>query len=661
MKYDIKNLTLQEKIELLTGVDGWHLSNANGKLKQVAVADGPNGLRKVDDFNNNQVPATAMPSLATVANTWNKELSFLQGETIADECVKNDIDVLLAPGANIKRTPLCGRNFEYFSEDPFLAGKMARSFIEGVQSKNVGTSLKHFAFNNREYERFTQSSEVDERTANEIYYPAFKEAIKANPWTIMCSYNLVNGVYASENAKLLKTTLREKLGFKGVVLSDWGAVRHGAKAVKGGLDLRMPYEENASSEIYKGLEMGYITESDINEHVLRILELIEKSEAPKKVTYTKEERHQNAVKIASEGIILLKNDGILPLKKGKITVAGRYDSDPDIAGDGSAKVVPENKIPVLSELLAKEIDGEVIAPKLWYNAYPNRPDVSLGYKIIYQNAYESDATILLVGTGKTVEREGHDRDDLKLSTYEEELILNTAKVTDNVIVAVYAGSAVDMSNWIDKVKAVIYVGYAGEGVHEALSDIIVGKLNPSGKLCETFPLSAQDSPTEYDKGNSFVDDYTEKLFVGYRWYDSYNIPVLFPFGHGLSYSKFEYSNLNVIKKNETNYTVSFSVENTSKFGGAEVVQLYIKDVFSSVVRPEKELRNFDKIFLKAGEKKSVTFELTSEDFEYYSTVIDNWYVDNGAYEILIGASSRDIRLKEKIKIELPFETQFTQI
>lgn len=657
MKYDIKNLTLDEKISLVTGGGSFTLSTANGKLKEVIMADGPHGVRACREGID--VKATAMPSLFNVANTWNTELSKLQGETIAEDCIDNNIDILLAPGTNIKRNPLGGRNFEYFSEDPILSGAMARSYIEGVQSKGVGTSLKHYCLNNYEFERLVQSTNCDERAIHEIYLPAFEEAVKAKPYTVMCAYNMINGVYATENKKYFDI-LRNELGFDGVIISDWGATQNSARALKGTLDVRMPYSTKAKNEIKAGLEQGYITEDDIDRAVLKVIELIEKCDVERKTSTTVEQRHESAFDIASESIVLLKNDDILPLNAKNILLDGRYKHEPIVNGDGSSDVTPVNPPCKLSDELKKELpNSNVFCTNLIESPHVKKREISAFYKYVYENAYSSDVVVLTVGTGWGIEGEGYDRDGAKLSTYEEDLILNTAKVNENVVVVIYAGSYVDVSNWIDKVKGVVLAGYGGEEIQRAVAKVLSGSVNPSGKLSQTFPKNLNNSPFTY-RGNGHYIEYKEGIFVGYRYYEKYNEEVEFPFGFGLSYSQFEYSNLKVEKIEEGEYNVSYNVKNVSSVDGKEVSQLYVKDVFCHVERPEKELKAFSKNLIKAGEEITVTHKLTKRDFSYYSTALNGWYLENGDFEILVGASCTDIKLKAKIKIELPFETQYSK-
>ena len=657
MKYDLKQFTLDEKIKLLCGVDGWHTYDANGKLPSLHLSDGPNGLRKVDE-NNKTVKATAMPNISTLANTWSTECAYLDGSTIADDCIDNKVDVLLAPGVNIKRTPLCGRNFEYFSEDPYLAGTLAKEYIKGVQDKNIGTSLKHYLANNCETERLHQCSEIDERTLREIYLPAFEKAVEAQPYTVMCSYNLINGIYAAENKKYLNDYLRKEFGFKGLIMSDWGAYRSAYKSVNATLDLVMPYCERHLNNLKMGLEKGYITEEQIDFCAQNVLNLIEKCQAEKKTTTTKEQRHENAVKIAEEGIVLLKNNGTLPLKSGKVIIGGACAIDPVLGGGGSAFVETDYQQKNLADLLQKDMGDdssvEYIHATVWANGNINRS------KAIAQSAYHADSVILCVSTDPATESEGFDRKNIKLCPTHESFILNTAKHNKNTIVVVYAGSAIDMSAWINEVSAVVLAGYSGEGVNEALSKILSGKTSPSGKLNETYPLSLEDCPVKPNKAQP-VERYSEGVFVGYRYYDTFGVPVLFPFGHGLSYATFEYSNLSVTKTGDTDFEVSYDITNTSSVDAKEVSQLYVKEVFPTVSRPEKELKGFSKDLILAGETKKVTLKLNYRSFAFFSPVLDKWQVENGDFEIMIGSSVSDIKLKARIQLELDEKDQFSQI
>lgn len=652
MKYDIKRLTLEEKLRLLTGKDSWHISNANGKLKEIIMCDGPNGLRKME--NGVTVTAVAMPNVAMIANSWSREVARLDGETIASECVEKDVDILLAPGVNIKRTPLCGRNFEYFSEDPYLAGELAKEYIDGVQSLGVGTSLKHFCCNNREFDRNYQSSEVDERTLREIYLPAFEKALEAKPWTVMCSYNPINGVYASENKYLLKDILRDEFGFDGVIVSDWNAVHSEFRRIRAGLDLRMPYSPDSYNDLKEAYDKGLITDEQIDVCVGRILRLIEKTEnGVKKVEYTVEERCANAVEIAKEGVVLLKNqDDVLPLKRGKILVSGNYALTPPAGGGGSALVRSEYKQRSLAELLSEKL-GDKATVKYTTDTQVLPIGEMRNVRSTYVSAYDSDTVVLCVGDDATIEIEGYDRESVRLTRRQERFIMNTAKANKNVVVVLYTGSAVDVSPWIDDVKAVVYAGFLGDAANEAVASILTGEAIPSGKLAETFPVCLEDTFAGEETGDGFTERYSDGVFVGYRYYEKTGIPVAFPFGHGLSYAKFTYSNLKIKKNGETDYEVSYDITNESDFAAKEISQVYVKDVFAMVSRPEKELKGFSKTELGARETKTVTVKLDYRSFAYYNTSLKKWYVENGAFEILVGASSADIRLSARIDIELP--------
>ncbi|MBQ3234767.1 MAG: glycoside hydrolase family 3 C-terminal domain-containing protein [Clostridia bacterium] len=652
MKFTAKDLTLDEKILLLVGKDGWSINDLNGKLPKVRMSDGPNGLRYISDVDNTVTNSTAMPNVSSLANTWNKELAYLMGETIADECVENGVEVLLAPGVNIKRTPVCGRNFEYFSEDPVLAGELAKSYVKGVQDKGVSATVKHFCLNNREYNRTSQSSEVDERTLREIYLPAFEKALEAKPWAMMCAYNPINGVYAAENRAILKDLLRGEMGYDGLMMSDWCAVRNSWRSIKATLDLEMPLRYKAYDELKYAIEKGYITEEEIDERVETILRFVYKvSETEKKVEFTKAERHANAVKIATESMVLLKNDGVLPIKSGKIAVGGSNA----LGGGGSAYVKTDYVEKPLEDLLNEKLEGKGVANS---SAMRIQTVESNRQSAFYKLAYDSDYAVIVVKTDGLIEGEGFDRETLKLTNTQLNVIKNTAKYCDKVIVVLSSGAPIDVSDFESDVCAIIQGGYAGECFNEALSDILTGKVSPSGKLAETYPLSLEDVPSLYE-GDGFVDRYGEGVFVGYRYYDTFGVPVAYPFGHGLSYAEFIYSDLKVEKIGKTDLKVAFKVKNASKIDAKEVCQLYVKDVFSMVSRPEKELKAFEKISLKAGEEKKVEFTLSYRDFAYYSVPLKRWYVEEGDFEIFVGSSSKDIRLKERVNVELDEEDKIS--
>ena len=646
-----KDLTDKEKFRLLVGKDSWHLADLDGKLYAVTVTDGPHGVSSGN--------GTVMPSLTTVANGWDENSARLQAATIAEDCIDENADILLAPGVNIKRTPLGGRNFEYFSEDPYLAGRMGKAFIKAAQEKGVGVCLKHFAANNSENARYFQSSDVDERTLREIYFKPFEIALDAKPWSVMCSYNPVNGIFASENRWLLYEMLRRALGFDGAVISDWDATRCPYRAVKAGCDLTMgsagePTFDNFSALLEDAYEKGKVTREEIDFCAKNVLNLIYKAEtAKKKKQYGKAERHENALKIARDGIVLLKNDGVLPLGKGAYAVGGTEAETPTLSGYGSAGVSGKYKQKRLDELIAEANGSTAFYRPLWGD-YSSKKD----YAAFARRAYGSDAVILCVGGESGGET--RDRASIKLKPVEEETILRACSWHGRVIVCLYSGGPIDMSAWIDKVSAVLYVGYAGEGGNEALAEILTGKTNPSGKLAETFPLSLADATGWLENADGFSERYNEGIFVGYRGYDKFGKDVLFPFGHGLSYSKFVYSDLEIEKISETDYKISFMITNDSDTDGKEISQLYVRDAFSMVPRPIKELKGFAKTAVKAHESERVEMTLDKDAFSYYSVPLGRFYVENGDFEILVGASSRDVRLSKKIRIELPETEQYTQ-
>ena len=662
MKKILQSLTIDEKISLLVGAEAMKTGNANGKVRPVRMADGPLGLRiypddptiaKVKNESTGEmevVSPVAMPSFTVLANSWNIELSKEVASAIADDCLQNSVDLLLAPGVNIKRTPVCGRNFEYFSEDPFLAGTLAKAYIEGVQERGVGTSLKHFCLNNAEYDRQAISAEADERTMREIYLLPFEIALQAKPWTVMCSYNRIGGVYASENPWTLKEILREDFGFDGLIVSDWNATHNAYLAAKATLDLTMPSNPIHIQTLREAYDTGKLTEEEIDRRVEKVLALSKKASMEKPAPkLTNAERHAVAVRAAKEGITLLKNqDGVLPLSKERLLICGNFAQNPP-SGGGSSLVWTKFTQTPLDKLLAKKTGAEVTY--LPCHDFGAVGSAILNAPAVYEAAYRSNATICCVGNTKQIEFEGGDREYLRLPKVQEDLIVNLAKYTENLIVLVYAGSAIDMRAWIDKAKAVVFVGFAGEGVNKALTALLTGEENFSGKLSETFPLSLNDTPMgAMNATNGLVDRYTEGVFVGYRHYDE-GKEVLFPFGHGLSYSQFVYSNLTVKKIAPLSYEVSYTVTNTSDFDGKEISQVYVRDVIASVSRPQKELKGYSKDFIKAGESKTITLQLGERAFAYYSVVLKKWTVENGDFEILVGASSRNLPLKAKILID----------
>ena len=660
-----KKLTLEEKLRLLTGKNLWQSEDLDGKVPTIFFADGPHGLRKMK-LNNagcyENIPSIAYPNLVNIANTWNKSYASKVGELIAEDCIENEVDVLLAPGVNIKRTPLCGRNFEYFSEDPYLSGVMAKHYITGVQSRGVGTCIKHFCVNNREVARYCQSSEVSERALHEIYLTAFEIALKSEPISLMSSYNPINGVYASENKYLLTDILREKFGYKGLVVSDWMGVKNSWKALKAGTDLRMPADQKAYDELKTAYEKGLINEEEIDNAVTQILKTIQKLDTLKSrrtLKNSRDARKRIALPIAEDSIVLLKNNGVLPLQSEQsVCVISDLNNRPYIGGGGAASVTPMYSQRPLSAHLGDLLNATIeISHKVRLDGLDPSHNDREGMLIASRN----DVAVVLVGNGPNVETEGKDRETLRLSDKEERLIKSIAKTGAKTVVVIEAGSAIDMTNWIDLVDAVVFAGYLGDNANEAIANILTGKTCPSGKLSETFPLRLEDTYCDSDSGEGSVEVYSDGLLVGYRYYDTKNIPVRFPFGFGLSYAEFSYSNLTVEKTGETNFKVSFLLTNVSETDGKEVCQLYVKDPVSTVFKPEKELKGFEKVSLKAGESKRVTIELNENAFAHYDVIDRKKYVENGEFVIMIGSSVQDIRLKQKVTVTLSDETQHSVI
>lgn len=661
------NLSIEEKLHLLTGADNWSICTFNGKLPSITMNDGPNGHKRFVDntsFNVAIKPSVNYPNYSLASCSWDNEMFKLQAKCHADDFIEGKADIALCPGINIKRTPLNGRNFEYVSEDPYFAGHFGKTYIKTMQDKGIGTSLKHYAVNNREYERNQCSCEVDERTLHEIYLKNFRIAVESQPWTIMCSYNKINGVYASENKKLLNDYLRYDMGFEGLVVSDWCAVHNSYKAVKAGCDLAMPYNSKAYDNLKNAYDSGILTIEEIDTCVNRILTLLDKNEKAKKIRKietTLEERLQATVTIAENSMVLLKNDNdTLPLKQGeKVGIHGEFAYTPTQNGGGSAYLPPiKAQIPLHLEL--EKILGYDVAFNMATHYSETKEHISLnGLVNSVVMACEQDVNVVVVGNQWYLEGESYDRHTIKIGPEQVDLIKEIAKVSKKTVVVLEVGSAVDVSDWIDLVDAVVLAGFAGNGTNSALANILTGKVNPSGKLTETYPICLEDCFIKKVDGVAMYDKYDDGVFVGYRYFDKFNIPVRFPFGYGLSYSKFEYSNLKVKKVGDTDFEISYDITNVSDVDGQEVSQIYVRDQLSAVDRPVRELVEYEKTFVKAGATVTVTKKLDRKAFEYYLPAISNFYVENGYFFIEVGASSRDIKLSERIKIELPDETQYT--
>ena len=583
------------------------------------------------------------------------------GETLGNECQAEGVSVILGPAVNIKRSPLCGRNFEYYSEDPLVASEMAGALIHGIQSRNVGTSIKHFLANNQETRRMSCDSRVDERTLHEIYLAAFEGAVKKEkPWTVMCSYNKINGTYAAQNHQYLTETLRDQWGFEGYVVSDWGAVNNRVEDLKAGLDLEMPGSNGANDKLIMGAVLsGELDEGVVNEAVERILNIVFRYEEnrDKNAVFDKDKDHEMARKVAEETIVLLKNEGVLPLSdQQKVAFIGKYAEKPRYQGGGSSHI---NSHKITSALGAAEGMKNITYAQGFDDAEDKTDEKLLAEAV--EAARNTDVAVIFAGLPEKFESEGFDRKHMAMPNCQNELIEKVAAVQPNTVVVLHNGSPVEMP-WVNQVKGVVEAYLGGQAVGGAVYDILFGKVNPSAKLPETFPIRLEDNPSYLSYiGEGDMVEYREGIFVGYRYYDKKKMDVLFPFGYGLSYTTFDYSNLTVDKeqmKDTDTLRVTVDVTNTGSVAGKEVVQLYVADRESTVIRPVKELRDFAKVELAPGETKTVTFTLDKRAFAYYSVRVHDWHVETGEFDIMIGKSSRDIMLTKTVTVEstekLPF-------
>jgi beta-glucosidase len=647
----ISQMRLDEKATLCSGLDAWHTKSVERLgIPSIMVTDGPHGLRKevgpTDQIGNNgSLPATCFPAAVTTANSFDRDLMHAIGAAIGEEAKQEHVAVVLGPGVNIKRSPLCGRNFEYLSEDPYVAGEMAAALIQGIQSQGVGTSLKHFACNNQERARLINDSIVDERALREIYLPAFETAIKkAQPWTMMCAYNKINGTYACDHEQILTSVARDEWGFKGAIMSDWGAIDDRVWALKAGLDLEMPYSgPERDNAIIKAVKSDELDIAVLNRAVLRLLELVEKHQPNANSTFKYDiTAHDMLARQAlCESAVLLKNDGILPVTAGCfIAVIGEFARVPRYQGAGSSKVNP-HKITSAIDALEKSGIPYEFSRGYALNSKENADELITQAE---KTARGKDAVLIFAGLPDEYESEGFDRSHLDLPIEQNRLIERIAAINPNVVVILHAGSSALMP-WLGKVRAVLFLGLGGQCVGPATIDLLLGRVNPSGKLTETFPLDLADVSSSANFGCRLVTQYRESIYVGYRYYDKARRAVLFPFGHGLSYTQFAYSDMrlsgNAISEEDT-LTVRVKIKNVGSHDGKEVVQLYVAPPASKVFKPEKELRNFIKVFLKSGEEKEVLFVLGRRAFAYWNVNIHDWHVESGKYEILVGSSSRDI-------------------
>lgn len=655
----IDQMTLEEKASLLSGADYWHTKGIERLgIPQTMVSDGPHGLRKQNEKAdhlgvNESIKAVCFPAGCALGASFNRELLEEQGRHLGAECQAEGVSVLLGPAMNIKRSPLCGRNFEYLSEDPYLAGEIAAAIVRGVQSQNVGTSPKHFAMNNQETKRLSVSAEADERTIREIYLAGFERVVKGEkPWTMMCSYNRINGTYSAANEWLLTKVLREEWGFDGYVMSDWGAVDERITDVKAGLNLEMPGNGGINDKrLAEAVKNGTLDESVLDEKIEQILNIVYRfveNRNPDAV-FDMEADHALSCRVAEESMVLLKNNGVLPLSEEEdVVFIGKYAAKPRYQGGGSSHV---NSCRVTSALDAAA-GRKHITYVQGFDDEKDKIDEKLQQEAV-EAAKAAKAAVIFAGLPDSFECEGYDRKHMRLPDSQNRLIAEIAKVQPNTIVLLHNGSPVEMP-WLSDVAAVLECYLGGQAVGSAQISILYGNVNPSGRLAETFPVKLEDNPSYLNfPGEKNTVEYKEGVFVGYRYYDTKKMEVLFPFGHGLSYTTFSYENMTIDKEQMADtdtVTVTADITNTGTYAGKEVVQLYVAAEGGSILRPEKELKGFEKIYLEPQETKRVSFTLSKRSFAYWNQKLGDWHVETGNYRILLGKSSRDIVLEKKIRV-----------
>ncbi len=645
----LAQLTLEEKIALQTGADNWNTESIpRVDLPSIAVSDGPHGLRKtVDSEGDNlgiaeSLPAVCMPTACKLACSFDRELLTEVGKALGRQARAENVSVLLGPGINIKRNSRCGRNFEYFSEDPYLAGELAVAYVNGVQSEGVGVSLKHFAANSQEYARMTSDSCIDKRALNEIYLSAFQKVVqKAHPWTVMCAYNKLNGELCSQNKTLLTDILRNSWGFDGLVMSDWGAVSDRAQSVAAGLDLQMPHGDYAA--IKRALKKGTLKQQQLDECVLRIIELVLRSEGLEQCEHDYEAQHQLARRASADSTVLLRNVGnILPLDStADLAVIGVFAQHPHFQGGGSSKVNAYKQDSLLGALDSMGIEYE------YSEGYDLNSAEACEDKLREAtNVAQRHKTVLLVvGLPDVCEYEGFDRDNMALPESHRQLIERVTAVNSNVIAVLQCGSPVE-TDWAQSVKALLLDYMGGEAEGTALADVLYGKVNPSGRLAESWCIDASDQPfNDQYANNQRRSLYKESVFVGYRYFDTFHVPVAYPFGYGLSYTYFQFDNASLDKETvdkDGQIVVRLDVANTGKMDGKAVVQIYVRSVDGKRYRPYKELKGFEKVSVRAGETKRVVVTIPISELSYYNTAVGKFVVDGGKYEVIVAYNSEEV-------------------
>ena len=663
----VSQLTLEEKAALCSGRDFWKTKAIRRLgIESVMMCDGPHGLRKQEGEGdhlgiNKSIETVCYPSASALASSFDREVMEKLGSALGQECQAEHVAMLLGPGMNIKRSPLCGRNFEYFSEDPCLAGEMGAAYIRSLQDKGVAACVKHFACNSQETKRMTGNSVVDERTLHEIYLPAFEAAVKKGQTRgVMCAYNAVNGSFCAENKTLLTDILRGVWGFDGFVVTDWGAVKGRAKGVAAGLDLEMPGSPNATGEeLVKAVRDGQLSEEALNKAAGNVLKFILDAMNQQKQgeTVDRQACRMLSRELAGECSVLLKNDGVLPLRDTqKVAFLGEFALTPRYQGAGSSHINVPHAVGAVEAAVGKNV---VYARG--YNVHSESGDAALLEEAV-QAAQEADVAVIFAGLPDSFETEGADREHMRIPENQNELIRAVAAINSNTVVVLHGGSVMELP-WLDTVKAVLLMHLGGEQSGAAAVDLLFGEKNPSGHLAESWPLRLQDNPSYLNfPGEDGVVNYAEGIFVGYRYYDKKEMPVAFPFGFGLSYTDFTYSNLRLDKGKMTDQeklTVTVDVTNTGTRFGKETVQLYIRDPESTVRRPIRELRDFDKIALEPGETKSVSFTLDKRAFAYYEPKVHDFFVESGEFWIEIGRNSRQIVLSAPVQVEGTMQFSFT--
>ena len=648
---EISDLTLEEKASLTSGGDAWHLQGVQSKgIPGYMITDGPHGLRKSlasstgETDLNDSVPATCFPPAAGLSSSWNPELIHKVGEAMAEECIQEKVAVILGPGVNVKRNSLGGRCFEYWSEDPYLAGHEAVGIVAGVQSKGVGTSLKHFAANNQETDRLRVNAKISQRALREIYFPAFEYIVKeAQPWTIMCAYNRLNGVHCAQNRWLLTDVLRDEWGFEGIVMSDWGADHDRVASLNAGLNLEMPPSYTDDQIVYAARD-GRIQPEQLDRMAQGMIALVNKSRAAMSIDnyrFDVDAHNEVARQAAVESMVLLKNDdAILPVSSAaKIAVIGEFARTPRYQGGGSSHITPTKMVSFLVALDERGVDVR-FAPGFTLDLEP--ADAALEAQAV-EAAQDADVVLMFLGLPEAAESEGFDRETLDIPAKQIQLLEAVAARNENIVVVLSNGSVVSVAPWAAKAKGILESWLLGQAGGSALADVIFGQVSPSGKLAQSIPMDINDDPSMVNwPGEEGHVDYGEGVFVGYRYYDTYGKAVDYPFGYGLSYADFAISGVKAEKTGANSAVVSATVTNLSDVDAAETVQVYVAPGKAAVARPKHELKGFKKVFLKAGESAEVSFELDERAFAYWSEKFNDWHVESGEYGIEVGTSSRDI-------------------